>query len=162
MLVDALKNTALAKKSKSKLQAWAPFALAGMIVVAIGTNRVSSSDGDNSSSSVNVTTPIQSAPDKHKASPLDISPLSVGMSLKAAASDPDALVIERALNDNTNLFVCVSYRGRNGFGGMTRGHAVFTVRGGDTSPRIWNKVCTSGNLVDVTSMVKTGATLTPQ
>ena len=108
-------------------------------------------------------TETQGSPDeattKKPSDPLAMSPIVVGMSLKAAARDPDSLVIEKALNDKSSLFVCVSYRSKNGFGGMNRGHAVFTIRGGDESSGAWNRICTGDDMRDVTSEVTLGTTM---
>lgn len=99
------------------------------------------------------------ANDAKKANPDEMSPLVVGMSLKAAARDPDSLVIDEAWANSSKTFVCVEYRARNGFGGMNREHAVFTKLGGDTSARAWNKRCTSDDLKEVTYEVRSGTEL---
>ena len=88
-----------------------------------------------------------------------------GESLKKAARDPESLVIERAFGRTEKhglSYVCVLYRARNGFGGMSRDHAVFSLVGGDQTAHAWNKWCTGlKDFEDLTGTVKTGASLSP-
>ena len=89
--------------------------------------------------------------------PNAVPTLVVGMSLKAASRNPDSLIIEHATTNPSNTFVCVLYRGQNGFGGMNRDHVVFTKRGGDPSARAWHRNCVTDGLRNVTNEVRTGA-----
>ena len=88
-----------------------------------------------------------------------------GESLKKAARDPDSLTIDRAFGRTEKhgvTYVCVEYRGRNGFGGMNREHAVFSIVGGDQSAHAWNKFCTGDKgFTEVTSAVQTGVSMSP-
>lgn len=86
-----------------------------------------------------------------------------GESLKGAARDPDSLEIERAFGRTEKhgvSYVCILYRARNGFGGMNREHVVFSLAGGDTSSKAWNKWCTgSEGYSELTSNVETGTSM---
>lgn len=86
-----------------------------------------------------------------------------GASLKKAARDPDSLEIERAYGRTEKhgvSYVCVLYRARNGFGGMNREHAVFSLAGGDPSAKAWNKWCDgSDGYSELTGSVTTGTSM---
>ncbi len=88
-----------------------------------------------------------------------------GESLKKAMRDPDSLSIDRAFGRTEKhgvTYVCVEYRGRNGFGGMDREHAVFSLVGGDQSAHAWNKYCTGDkDFTEVTATVQTGVSISP-
>jgi hypothetical protein len=91
--------------------------------------------------------------------------LLTGGSLKKAMRDPDSLVIERAFGRTEKhgvTYVCVVYRGSNGFGGKTREHAVFSLAGGDQSAHAWNKFCVGDHgFREVTSEVQSGVQIAP-
>jgi hypothetical protein len=71
-------------------------------------------------------------------------------SLKNALRDPDSLVVESVLVSDDGKYSCLTYRAKNGFGGMNRDTVVFTVAGGDESSRGWNRHCAGKQLNDVT------------
>jgi hypothetical protein len=73
-----------------------------------------------------------------------------GVSLKQSLRDPDSLVFEKILASDDGNVVCVTYRARNGFGGMNRDHAVFNGGPGTTSAAPWRKHCAHVMLNDVT------------
>lgn len=80
---------------------------------------------------------------------------TVTSNVKSLMRDPDSFVLEKAsVSENADLG-CVSFRARNGFGGMNKGFAV------GTDGRIyvnnvgqWNKHCTKGALYNVTDDAK--------
>lgn len=134
----------------------------GLVVVAVighnpGTNNSASNIAANATPSA---TPSSSASN-------DLGGMAVlaGASLKKSARDPDSLEIERAFGRTEKhgvSYVCITYRARNGFGGMNREHVVFSLAGGDPSSRAWNKWCTgSGDYDELTGNVKTGTSMSP-
>ena len=120
----------------------------------------------NTNSSVD---PLASGSAEPSASPKpdDIASMALltGESLKKAMRDPDSLVIEQAYGRTEKhgvTYICVSYRGNNGFGGKSKEHAVFTLAGGDQSAHAWNKYCVGDEgFRDVTSEVQTGVKIAP-
>jgi hypothetical protein len=106
--------------------------------------------------------PVPTAADK-AASELSKMAMLAGGSLKKAMRDPDSLVIERAYGRTEKhgvSYVCIEYRGRNGFNGMDRGHVVFSMIGGDKSARNWNKFCTGDkDFTDLSYQVQSGVKL---
>lgn len=85
--------------------------------------------------------------------------------LKKAMRDPDSFQLESVEVQN-NLTVCYGYRSRNGFGGMSKGYAVFladlegvmTSERGGRFQKSWNKECLAEGK-DVSAAVKIFASL---
>jgi hypothetical protein len=73
------------------------------------------------------------------------------VSLKQSLRDPDSLVFEKILATDDGSTVCITYRARNGFGGMNREHAVFAGGPGTTSASTWNRRCAHVALNDETA-----------
>ena len=82
---------------------------------------------------------------------------TVAVKLRAAMRDPESFRLVSAVKmiDGT---VCYEYRSRNGFGGMTVGHATFdesgkvrVPEGADSFPANWNKRCAGKHGEDITS-----------
>jgi hypothetical protein len=72
------------------------------------------------------------------------------VSLKQSLRDPDSLIFEKILANDDGSTVCITYRARNGFGGMNREHAVFAGGPGTTSASAWHKHCEHVMLNNVT------------
>jgi hypothetical protein len=72
--------------------------------------------------------------------------------VRTAARDPASVVFERILADENGQTICLTYRARNGFGGMTREH--LTMRGGVGLPRAsdWNRHCARKAMFDLTGV----------
>lgn len=67
---------------------------------------------------------------------------TVASQLKAAARDPDSLVIESMRVNDDSSVICTEYRARNGFGGMNRELFVVLKDRSSHSANDWNKHCT--------------------
>ena len=63
--------------------------------------------------------------------------------------DPDSLKWDQILSNDDGTVVCVTYRGRNGFGGMNFEHAAYTKGAISTTPKAWNKNCAKQSLHDM-------------
>jgi hypothetical protein len=73
-------------------------------------------------------------------------------SIKQAMRDPDSISWTSVLTSDDASVVCVTYRAKNGFGGMNIEHATGLAAGISTSTRKWNKHCaTNLTLNDMTS-----------
>lgn len=62
--------------------------------------------------------------------------------LKQSMRDPDSLVWEDIRANEDATVICLSYRARNGFGGMNREFAVYGGGKASQKPAAWNKYCT--------------------
>lgn len=72
-------------------------------------------------------------------------------SIKRAMREPDSISwITAHANDDASV-VCLSYRARNGFGGMNVEYAVGTPHGISTSDDSWDKNCAGRGLHDTIS-----------
>ena len=90
-----------------------------------------------------------------KFDPEETSALLAIASLGSAARDPDSVIIENLVV--TDAASCVTYRARNGFGGMNRGKAVFGRDAksafSDTDSgfvKAWNRSCANKTARDLT------------
>ncbi len=70
-----------------------------------------------------------------------ISAVAVMQQLKKSAREPESMVFERADTDDSGKLVCVEYRGRNGFGGMTKAFIVVNDGKASDTAANWNKHC---------------------
>ena len=80
-------------------------------------------------------------PEKDAATKRYGAAMAVAASLKKAMRDPDTLQFESMRVSNDSSVICTEYRGRNGFGGMTKSVAVFVNGTGGTDAARWNKHC---------------------
>lgn len=62
--------------------------------------------------------------------------------LKSSLRDPKSVEWESARTNDTGTLVCISYRARNGFGGMNAAHLVVADGRATESSAEWNKRCT--------------------
>jgi hypothetical protein len=71
-------------------------------------------------------------------------------SLKAAARNPDSLVLDKVLGMDDGT-ICYEYRAQNGFGGMNREVAALlpNAKSLTTSSVVWNKHCAHKNGQDL-------------
>ena len=58
--------------------------------------------------------------------------------------EPDSVRWQQVATNDDGTIVCVTYRARNGFGGMNLEHATFAKETISTSNAAWNKHCTNG------------------
>lgn len=65
-------------------------------------------------------------------------------SIKAAMREPESVRWQQVTTNDDGTVVCVTYRARNGFGGMNVEHAAFSNNQISTSSTAWNNICTSG------------------
>lgn len=72
-------------------------------------------------------------------------------SIKAATRDPNSLSWVSVLANDDASVVCVTYRARNGFGGMNVEHVVGSALGISTSASAWNKSCANRDMHDMIS-----------
>lgn len=85
--------------------------------------------------------------------------LAAGRAIKAAARNPDSVVIEWAGASPDGHILCVRYRAQNGFGGMNREHISFDNGKPRESALYWNKHCRSDDMSDLTQQVQLGTRL---
>jgi DNA-directed RNA polymerase subunit RPC12/RpoP len=102
-------------------------------------------------------TPEQVAADKKEAAQEVARSSAVQIAvdqLRKSVRDPDSLVIESARASADPVLVCIEYRAKNGFGGMSKEFVVFTEK--KTYPNngdAWNKQCRKA-MRDYTSIFK--------
>lgn len=74
--------------------------------------------------------------------------------LRASLREPESALFEKVGVDESAATVCLIYRARNGFGGMSRERVVFV--DGDPSQRtaVWNKHCARSSLYDLTKIAR--------
>ena len=82
--------------------------------------------------------------------------VGAGQALKAAARDPDSLVIENAVARSDGKAVCINYRARNGFGGMNRDAVGFDGAGRPHHSADWMRARCKGDVKDVSVIVRYG------
>ena len=63
--------------------------------------------------------------------------------------DPDSLKWDRILANQDGTVVCVTYQGRNGFGGMNFEHVAYTQGSISQSKDAWNKSCAEKSLYEM-------------
>jgi len=69
--------------------------------------------------------------------------------IKTSMRDPDSLKWDRILSNEDGTVVCVTYRGRNGFGGMSREHVAYAKGAISPSTSAWNKNCAKKSLYEM-------------
>lgn len=69
----------------------------------------------------------------------------VAKKVKNAMRDPESVVWESIRADEKAETVCLSYRARNGFGGMTREAVTVTPTGSGQDAALWNRHCQAKN-----------------
>ena len=72
------------------------------------------------------------------------------VNLKQSLREPGSLTFDKILTNDDGSLVCISYRARNGFGGMDRDHVTFIAGLGTTSSAVWRKRCARVELNDET------------
>jgi hypothetical protein len=71
--------------------------------------------------------------------------------LRKQVNDPDSLMIEQAYTKSSPAVACISYRARNGFGGMVKSQ-IMTIKGRVYSDAgQWNKYCVGDGFHDVST-----------
>ena len=75
---------------------------------------------------------------------------AAALDLKRNLRDPSSLTIDQAMVDDAAETVCLSYRARNGFGGLNREHVTIRAGTASTAPARWNKYCAHKTMNDVT------------
>lgn len=73
----------------------------------------------------------------------------VAKKVKNAMRDPESVVWESIRADEKAETVCLSYRARNGFGGMTREAVTVTPTGSGRDAALWNRHCAGKELYDM-------------
>jgi hypothetical protein len=79
---------------------------------------------------------------------------AVTQMVKDAMRDPTSFVVEEALVNDAGTVACLTFRSRNGFGGMNREFAVYAAGKLSQSGAIWNKHCAGKRLNDMTSTAR--------
>lgn len=69
--------------------------------------------------------------------------------LKNAMREPESVVWEYMGTDENAEVVCLRYRARNGFGGMSVETMTVTTKESGQDAVLWNRHCTSGGLYDM-------------
>lgn len=82
------------------------------------------------------------------------------IALKSALREPDSAQFDQILVDDAGTLVCITYRGRNGFGGVSREHSVF-IDGSPAKRSAWNKRCAGVTLNDYTGVGRIARWLGP-
>ena len=100
----------------------------------------------------NTQTPEQIASKKAEDKRFSIA-FESGKTLKEAMRDPSSFVAEYAGVDDAGTIVCISYRAKNGFGGMNRESVVFANNTGSKNTADWKKYCTGKPLLDYLAAV---------
>ena len=74
--------------------------------------------------------------------------VAVVRSIKASLREPSSVQWEGILRNDDATVVCVTYRARNGFGGMNLEQAAYANGRISTSAAAWNKHCAGKTLTD--------------
>lgn len=69
--------------------------------------------------------------------------------IKTSMRDPDSLKWDQILSNDDGTVVCVTYRGRNGFGGMNFEHVAYVKGAISTTSKAWNRYCAKQSLHDM-------------
>lgn len=77
---------------------------------------------------------------------------SAGEALRRAARDPESVIFESVKANAGATVICLQYRAKNGFGGMTREVLVLTPKGASQEVAAWNKSCRADVSSDETAM----------
>lgn len=62
--------------------------------------------------------------------------------IKKNLREPESMTLESARANDDASVVCLEYRARNGFGGMSKEFVVFAQNKAHQTPEAWNKHCT--------------------
>ena len=73
----------------------------------------------------------------------------VAASIKKSMREPESVKWESILTNDDASLVCIEYRGRNGFGGMTKEAVSYAKGKFSQSPDVWNKNCGGKKLRDM-------------
>lgn len=68
--------------------------------------------------------------------------VAIAQTIKNAMRDPDSLVWESIRSNDDVSVICIEYRARNGFGGMTKEFAIYANSKMSQEAKAWNKHCT--------------------
>lgn len=96
--------------------------------------------------------PTPAAPPDEATSARQMAAYRAARTLRSAARDPDSLVFESVLADEEGQLICITYRARNGFGGMNRERMTVRDGVGSTRPADWNMHCARKRLYDLTGV----------
>lgn len=66
---------------------------------------------------------------------------SAGEALRRATRDPESVIFESVKANAGATVICLQYRAKNGFGGMTREVLVLTPKGTSQEMAAWNTSC---------------------
>jgi len=69
--------------------------------------------------------------------------------LRAGLRDPDSLVLESVCSHIPAKAVCITYRAKNGFGGVNRERVAFYMLALSKSAKLWNQQCAGDGFHDV-------------
>lgn len=73
----------------------------------------------------------------------------VAKKVKNALREPESVVWESIGADEKAQTICLSYRARNGFGGMTRETVIVTPTASGRDAALWNRHCAGKELYDM-------------
>ncbi len=120
-----------AQPKKTSVFTWI---IGGFFAVAV----VAAVVGGTSSSTM---TPEQHAASKQKSESMKKTMLAL-QAIKKSMRDPDSLKWEDITANDDASVICISYRAKNGFGGMNRDIATVVNDKFHTDKKTWNKHCT--------------------
>lgn len=67
---------------------------------------------------------------------------AIARTIKNNLREPESMTLETARANDDASVVCLEYRARNGFGGMSKEFVVFAQNKAHQTPEAWNKHCT--------------------
>lgn len=74
--------------------------------------------------------------------------------LRSSLRDPDSLAIDQYGISEDGGTSCVTYRAKNGFGGMNKEMVVLNGDGASRKEKDWNRLCAGKELLDITKQIK--------
>lgn len=83
----------------------------------------------------------------------ELAAIAAVRTLKSSLREPGSLDLMQVRTDDSGSMVCIRYRARNGFGGMSLGYLVMTRDSLSEDEAVWHSACVAASY-DVTGAVK--------